>query len=195
MISYYLFGKDRYTHSRRPNLAVSPNSWEDKELISASITFPICYANTISEILPDSLFTALLLQAPPRDTAPVTGDQRFASVLPFSQTAIRQHRDAKMSVSIHKSTVSKEMWVRPCIEGMPLRGQHLPSMHPLQWGIQSFPPACKGPSHALKGWWVFVYMDKQASVFSIPFSLQMHSALENGFYYKLQSVILWDLLC
>lgn len=151
MISYYLFGKDRYTHSRRPNLAVSPNSWKDKELISASITFPICYANTLSEMLPDSLFTALLLQAPPRDTAPVTGDQRFASVLPFSQTAIRQHRDAKMSVSIQKSTVSKEMWVRPCIEGMPLRGQHLLSMQPLTVRNTAFPTSLQRSFQCFEG--------------------------------------------
>jgi len=38
-------------------------------------------------------------------------------------------------------------------------------------------------------------MRKQTSVFAIPSSLQMHVALENGFYFKLQGIILRDLPC
>lgn len=43
------------------SLAVSPKPQEDNQLISASITFPICCAETLSELLPDSLFTVILL--------------------------------------------------------------------------------------------------------------------------------------
>lgn len=134
MISYYLFWERQIHAPQAVQSGSKPQApQEDKELISASITFSVRYANTLSKTLPDSLFTVLLLRAPTRDTAPVTRDQRFASILPFLQTAIRQHRDAEMSVSSRKSPVSKEIWKSPCTEGMlhrvpvaPLAGQQSP---------------------------------------------------------------------
>lgn len=111
VISYYLFWERQIHAPQAVQSGSKPQApQEDKELISASITFSVRYANTLSKTLPDSLFTVLLLRAPTRDTAPVTRDQRFASILPFLQTAIRQHRDAEMSVSSQKSPVSKEIW-------------------------------------------------------------------------------------
>lgn len=95
------FGKDRYAYRRLFNLAVSPRPpGEDNQLIGASITLSICYAETLSELLPDSPFTVFLLQAPTRDTATVTGDQKFAWILPFSQTTLctaMQYGDAEVS--------------------------------------------------------------------------------------------------